>query len=111
MKLLFDENLSPRLVDRVKELWPESTHIEALGLRGATDETIWEVARDQGYAIVSKDDDFRGLASVRGAPPKVVWLQVGNASTLRIAQILVLSMTELEVFALDPVGALLALRA
>jgi predicted nuclease of predicted toxin-antitoxin system len=43
VKFLFDENLSPRLVGEVATHWPDSTHVEAVGLRGAGDEIIWRL--------------------------------------------------------------------
>lgn len=85
MKLLFDENASPRLVGLLEDEYPESTHVRDAGLRGAADRLIWEHARDHGYVIVSKDDDFRQRSFLEGAPPKVVWLQeVGDAGTAAI---------------------------
>lgn len=110
MRLLFDENLSPRLVRAIADLWPESTHIELIELRGATDQAIWEYARTHNYAIVTKDDDFRALAFVRGSPPKIIWLQVGNASTTRIATTLRNSASEIGAFDADRDTALLVLR-
>lgn len=59
MKLLLDENLSPRLPALLVGLYPDSTQIELLGLRGATDTVVWEYAKAQGYVLVSKDNDFR----------------------------------------------------
>ncbi len=59
MKLLFDENLSPRLVTLLAVEFPLSVHIEALGMRGTTDVSIWDHAKKHGFAIVSKDNDFR----------------------------------------------------
>lgn len=88
MKLLLDENLSPRLVKEIATLWPESAHVDILGMRGSSDSVLWAFARDRGFAIVSKDSDFRSLALVRGAPPKVIWLQIGNSSTAEIAALL-----------------------
>ncbi len=81
MKLLLDENLSPRLVRSLSTEFSGISHIEALGLRGATDRAVWEFARDQDYAIVSKDNDFRQRSFLYGTPPKVIWLSVGNAGT------------------------------
>jgi predicted nuclease of predicted toxin-antitoxin system len=72
---------------------------------------IWRFARDQDFAIVSKDDDFSSLALVRGAPPKVIWLQIGNAPTSRVAEILRDKAQILESFSRDPGEALLTLRA
>jgi predicted nuclease of predicted toxin-antitoxin system len=88
VKLLFDENLSPHLVGLVRDEYPGSTHVRDVGLRGASDPRIWEHARDNGFVIVSKDDDFRQRSLLEGAPPKVVWLQVGNAGTAPIADLL-----------------------
>ncbi|MBI5378661.1 MAG: DUF5615 family PIN-like protein [Nitrospirae bacterium] len=81
MKLFFGENLSPKLVQALEPEYPGSAHVRALGLRGATDAVIWERARQDAYAIVSKDNDFRQLSFLHGAPPKVIWLSVGNAGT------------------------------
>ncbi len=58
MKLLFDENLSPKLPRLLADRFPGSNHVRDCGLRGAPDEQIWEYARDHGYTIVSKDSDF-----------------------------------------------------
>ncbi len=111
MKLLFDENLSPRLVRELSFHWPGSTHIEQLGMRGASDEAIWTHARDNDFIVVSKDDDFRSLALVRGPPPKVIWLEIGNASTAAVATLLRANALLLKSFSLDPVDALLSLQA
>jgi predicted nuclease of predicted toxin-antitoxin system len=110
VKFLFDENLSPRLVRELAGHWPDSIHVDTSGLRGASDESIWAYAKAHGFTIVSKDDDFRSLALVRGAPPKVVWLQIGNASTSQVAQMLRSHALELQAFALEPVESLLSLR-
>ena len=110
MKFLFDENLSPRLVRELASYWPDSNHVDTLGMRGASDQSIWDFARDHGFTIISKDDDFRSLALVRGAPPKVVWLQVGNASTSHVADVLRANAQHLMAFSLDPHGALFSLR-
>jgi hypothetical protein len=58
----------------------------------------------------SKDDHFRSLALVRGAPPKVVWLQVGNASTSHVADVLRVNAQHLMTFSLNPFEALFSLR-
>ena len=88
MKLRFDQNLSFRLVASLADFFPESTHVGAAGLSQATDEEIWGFAATRGFLIVSKDDDFRQLSMLRGAPPKVVWLQVGNRATSQVEQLL-----------------------
>jgi len=98
VKLLFDENLSPRLAELLGGAYPGSAHVRSLGLRGATDARIWDHARENGFAIVSKDDDFRQRSFLRGAPPKVVWLQGGNAGTGEIARLLQAGVARLQQF-------------
>jgi predicted nuclease of predicted toxin-antitoxin system len=60
LKLLFDANLSPKLVRRLTELFPDSAHVFGTGLEKSTlDETIWAYAAANGFAIVTADADFR----------------------------------------------------
>ena len=63
--------------------YPGSVHVREVGLRGAEDQQIWDYGRTRGFAIVSKDTDFRERSFVEGFPPKVIWLDVGNAGLLR----------------------------
>lgn len=81
MKLLFDENLSHRLVAELADIYPGSVNVRDIDLAGASDEAVWAYARDNGFAVVSKDTDFYQRAVTYGAPPKVIWLRVGNAPT------------------------------
>ena len=88
MKLLFDQNLSRFLVERVSSEFKGSLHVIQLGLGQATDRKIWDWAGEHGFTIVSKDSDFRDLAASSVPPPKAIWLRVGNASTGQIEQLL-----------------------
>ena len=88
MKLLFDENLSPALPRRLASEYPGSVHLREVGLRGAPDRELWNHARLHGFTIVSKDTDFRERSFLEGFPPKVIWLDVGNAGTDTIALLL-----------------------
>ncbi len=110
MKLLFDENLSHRLVGRLEAIFPGSLHVDSVGLHGQADSAIWNFARDNGFTVVSKDDDFRQLSFFHGAPPKVVWLSIGNASTEVIARILIDGRSPIESFVRDPEKGLLILE-
>lgn len=107
MKLLLDENLSPRLPALLADLYPESSHVELVGLRGATDTVVWEYAKAEGYVLVSKDNDFRQRSFQYGAPPKVVWLSVENAGTAVILQLFRESREEIERFVATAEEALL----
>jgi predicted nuclease of predicted toxin-antitoxin system len=64
LKLLFDQNLSPKLAVRLADLFPGSSHVLSLGLDRASDDAIWDHARDQNYAIVTKDADYNNLGVV-----------------------------------------------
>ena len=88
MKLLFDANLSHRLVTILASEFPGSIHVRDVGLRAAEDAKIWDHARTQDLVIVSKDTDFRERSYVEGFPPKIIWLDVGNAGTVAIAELL-----------------------
>jgi predicted nuclease of predicted toxin-antitoxin system len=110
VKLLLDENLSPKLTGYLAEMFPNSSHVELLGMRGCTDTEIWNLAEQNGYVLVSKDDDFRQRSFVYGAPPKVIWLSVGNAGTSAIRQLLLASVARIEVFVADPGESLLMLN-
>lgn len=88
MRLPFDQNLSRFLVDQLEDVVPDSAHVTGVGLDAATDRQVWEFARDHRFVIVSKDRDFNALAFLHGAPPKVLWLRVGNASTAIVERVL-----------------------
>lgn len=109
MKLLFDENLSPELPARLAALFPDSAHVRNLGLARAADTLIWQHALDQGFIIVSKDEDFHHLSFLRGAPPKVIGIALGNCSTKSIEQLLRDRSMDVIAFAADPTAAFLLL--
>lgn len=109
MKLLFDQTLPGSLVERLADLFPDSAHVRDAGLARADDVAIWDRARGNGYVIVSKDSDFQQRSLLHGAPPKVVWLRVGNCPTSRIEQLLRAHSVELHPFDADPRQSLLIL--
>jgi len=87
-QLLFDQNLSPRLVEPLADLYPNSVHVSTVALGSAFDVEIWEYARQRDYVIVSKDVDFSELGVMRGFPPKVIWVRRGNCSTQELEKLL-----------------------
>ena len=88
MKLLFDHNLSPQLVARLADLYPDASHTETCNLGRANDIEVWAFARSHDYTIVSKDSDFADLSALRGSPPKVVILHIGNCTTAQVEEAL-----------------------
>jgi len=109
MKLLLDENLSPRLVARIADRYPASCHVRDLGLLGSEDRYIWTHAAAEGFVLVSKDTDFYQRSVMLGTPPKVIWLRVGNAGTGAIALLLRDAYGTVRRFADDPEAAFLVL--
>lgn len=88
MKLLLDQNLSPRLVDLLADIHPDSAHVQSLQLDRSSDEVVWNYARQYGFTIVTKDTDFHERSVIHGSPPKIVWIRRGNCSTSMIEKIL-----------------------
>ena len=88
MKLLFDHHLSPTLVTRLRDLFPESAHVWNVGLHGASDSEIWRYAREHDFTVVSKDADFSEVSMELGYPPKLLWLRIANFTTDEIEALL-----------------------
>jgi predicted nuclease of predicted toxin-antitoxin system len=88
VKLLFDHNLSPVLINRLQDLYPGSEHVYRLNLDQVPDTEVWEYARQENFLIVTKDADFSDLCLLRGFPPKIIWIRRGNCKTSDIAAIL-----------------------
>ena len=84
MKLLFDENLSHKLVRLLEDLFPNSIHVRDVDLKSADDTLVWEYAKDNGLILVSKDADMHQRSFLFGPPPKVVWVRVGNFARPRM---------------------------
>ena len=109
MKLLFDQNISDRLVETLESLHPGSSHVKRCHLDTADDEAVWKFAREHDYTIVSKDSDFLSHCFLRGFPPKVIWIRLGNCSTARVEQALTEFQGEIEAFDRDRIQALLVI--
>ncbi|MEY4191738.1 MAG: hypothetical protein RIR17_2474 [Planctomycetota bacterium] len=108
MKLLFDQNISPRLPKLLNDLFPGSSHVLDLNLAMATDSEIWNYALSNNYIIVTKDDDFNNLSVLLGSPPKVILLAVGNCSTDEIHQTIRKNHSSIDEFTLnETMGTLL----
>ena len=88
MKLLFDENLSPRLPRALAGLYPDSRHVHESDLGSADDSTIWQYAKENNFTIISKDSDFQDRAVLHGYPPKFSWVRAENCSTREIENLL-----------------------
>jgi predicted nuclease of predicted toxin-antitoxin system len=110
LKLLVDENLPPRLIHDLADLFPDSTHVSSVGLDSTPDEVIWEYAKTHGFTFVTKDKDFASLSFAWGAPPQVILLQTGNCSTADLIQMIRRNAIRFSEFESDARRALLVLR-
>jgi len=110
VKLLFDQNLSFKLAEIVSSAFPDSKHLRDFDLTRASDDAVWAFAAEHDFALASKDSDFVHRALLRGHPPKVVYIRIGNASTDRIGQLLLESHDAIKHFLTDAVEAVLTLQ-
>ena len=88
MKLFFDQNLSRKLVARLADIFPESSHVQFHGLAEKTDTEVWAFAKANDFCIVTQDADFAERSRLYGSPPKVVWLRCGNTATREVERII-----------------------
>jgi predicted nuclease of predicted toxin-antitoxin system len=110
MKLLFDENLSPKLPELLKAVFPGSRHVRDCGLKGKPDREIWDFARREGFVITSKDSDFVQRTLIHGTPPKIVWLRIGNCTRDDLLHLILNRAKEIHDLAIDQKQSVLVLR-
>jgi predicted nuclease of predicted toxin-antitoxin system len=101
VKLLLDQNLSRRLVPMLIDAFPGTSQVQLLGLETGTDAAIWSYAGAHGYAVVTKDSDFVELAALRGPPPKVIWLNLGNVANSDVSAKLLENIEAIRDFAVS----------
>ena len=87
-KLLFDNNISHRVIARISDIFPNANHVMLESLDESTDKEVWRFARANSYTIVSKDSDFNDLAIYHSSPPKIIWIKIGNCKVAQIEKIL-----------------------
>ena len=102
MRLIFDQNLSPRLRRLLRDIFPDSIHVREIALHESGDTLVWDYAKENGYVIVSKDSDFQQRSLLLGAPPKFIWLRLGNCSVSESAALLRRHSVSSHTFDADP---------
>jgi len=88
VKLLFDQNVSFRILSKISNFFPEAKQVRELGIENFSDVEIWKFAKENNYTIVTFDADFYDLANLKGHPPKIIWLRFGNTKTDFLAEVL-----------------------
>ena len=109
MKLLFDENLSPHVVQLLVDLFPQSFHVRDVGLKSSDDPIVWQYAKENGLSIVSKDSDLHQRSFVFGQPPKLIWVRLGNCSTSEVEHLLRRNFAAISRFEEDATASFLVL--
>lgn len=109
MKLLLDQNLSPRLTQHLSDIFPDTAHVSTVGLERAPDSEVWAYARSNAYCILTKDADFSDVSVLLGAPPKLIWLRLGNCTTTEVEQTLRRAKAQIDAFEADPLASVLQL--
>jgi predicted nuclease of predicted toxin-antitoxin system len=110
LKLLIDQNLSPKLVSKLGQGFEGSVHVRDLGLAAADDRVIWDQARTDGFVVLSKDDDFYQRSVLLGHPPKVIWVQLGNASTNEVLAAIHRHKQSIAEFGGDPIQSVMVIH-
>lgn len=88
MKLLFDQNISPRILKKLPPDFSECQQVRFLGLEDSSDSEIFDFAKNQGFTIVTFDSDFVDLNALRGVPPKIIYLNTGNLTTKNVSDLI-----------------------
>jgi len=86
MKLIIDAQISPAIAAWINRTFDDIQAISArsVELQYAKDSVIYSYAKDNGYVIMSKDDDFLNQLEKFGSPPALIWITSGNTSNERI---------------------------
>lgn len=106
MKLLFDQNISFRLIKRILDIFPDSKQVRELGLENSTDSEIFEYAKRNDYAIVTFDSDFCDLNILKAYPPKIIWIRTGNSTTKDLENLLRNKHDLIQLFLTEDYGCL-----
>ncbi len=110
MKLLFDENISFRIVKKLESVFPDCSHVKEHHLMQANDLEVRKFAKENGFTIVTRDSDFNDMSVLFGSPPQIIWLQLGNISTQNIADVLISKYNKIISFLNDSENDILILK-
>lgn len=88
MNLLFDQNISHRLISLIQDILPEAKQVKQIDLENSSNKQIWEYAKEHDFTIVTFDSDFYDFSLVWGHPPKTIWIRTYNQTTKNVEEIL-----------------------
>ena len=102
MRLLFDQNISHRILKILSDEFTDSTSVKKENLIDRSDKAIWEFAKKTNLIIVTQDSDFNDFNLLYGFPPKIIWIRTGNLKTEELANILKIHISEIREFENNP---------
>jgi predicted nuclease of predicted toxin-antitoxin system len=89
MKLLFDQNISFRITNKLQRYFSGCQQVSDCKLSDCEDPEIWEYAKENDFVIVKFDSDFYDISIINGHPPKIIWIRTGNLTTKEIVQLMI----------------------
>jgi predicted nuclease of predicted toxin-antitoxin system len=89
MKLLLDQNISFRIIKKVRGHFLDVQSVKENNLENTDDFKIWEYARQNGFTIITFDEDFFNIQLLKGFPPKIIWFKTGNLDKNQFTEFLI----------------------
>lgn len=109
MKFIVDHNLPPRLARLLEQHFRGTRHTLDLDFDRMPDTELWQYAKDNGFHLITKDGDHFQLSLLKGAPPKVVWVRIGNAPASSVLELIKRHLDTIEDFLNEDGPTVLAL--
>ena len=107
MKILLDANISWKLASKLTHIFNDCAHVDHIGINvPAKDMDIWNYALNNGFIIITKDNDFLDLLDIYGFPPKVVLIRTGNNSSQALLELLINAKEKIEDLKNNNIGLL-----
>jgi predicted nuclease of predicted toxin-antitoxin system len=101
VKILFDQNISFRLVNRIKDIFPLAKQVRDVGIENYSDRDIWLFAQKENYIIVTFDSDFYDFSVVWGLPPKIILIKSFDQTSNNIEALLRKHLNNIQAFSED----------
>ena len=84
-----DHNLPKALAILIQEHFAfQAVSFSDLMMERMEDAEVYRnAAQNMNVVIITKDQDFVNLCMSKGAPPKIIWITVGNVTNARLKEI------------------------
>ncbi|MEM8963845.1 MAG: DUF5615 family PIN-like protein [Acidobacteriota bacterium] len=78
MRFLVDAQLPPALARWLASLGHQAEHVANRDLADASDSRIWQEAIELEAVLITKDEDFATLRTIRDSGPQIIWVRLRN---------------------------------